>query len=198
MREAHLQAVEESGERAGSGEGDAIFLLDAFRQTVAAMRLGVKAFGSKEENGEIRGGGNFDVFGADVFRAIVNAALEFFQCGFDRYGVCPVGSVEQPLIRFDREFGIDGKPDLILVESIAGEFQCEFDSLAGAGGRDVFFRIAQERQDLFEEAAELDFAPGAADAHVGEDAAEVAHAGGKDLHLAEAAMHLFPVALRLV
>jgi hypothetical protein len=79
-----------------------------------------------------------------------------------------------------------GSPEIIL----AGEADGELDAFGGVlAGGDVEGELVA-REELLEEIAELDLAPGAARLDVGQDALEVADAAGERAHLAQAGVDL--------
>ena len=99
--------------------------------------------------------------------------------------------LEQPLVILDGELGVDGQPDhLSCVVAAARQLDGKFHPLAAVLGGHVG-GVLIRLEHLLEHGPKLHLAPGAAGLDVGEHLLEIAHAGGQDLHFAQALVDLF-------
>ncbi len=88
------------------------------------------------------------------------------------------------------EFRIDRHPDRNAAVFLAGQLDCEFDTLAGAGDGFHILCILIRRKHLFQQHPQLHFTPGAARLHIGQHTLQVADPDRQLLHLAQALMDL--------
>ncbi len=189
--EPHFQAVEQGGERHRSRDEHAAFPLDFFREPGAAQHFGVEPFRGQEQDAEIRRARRVQRFVADVAREGFHAPGEVRRGFFRGASVARLRGGGEPVVVFDRELRVDGQIKRLRgVGRVAGKLHGEFDDFGRAGrGPEIALELLR-RENVFEQRAELNFAPGAARLHVGQNALEVGNAVRDRLHFAERAAHV--------
>ena len=135
--------------------------------------------------------GGFKYFWQMSPAAGLDTVLKLPSCCLRPFDIGPLLSIDQALIVFDRELGINRKPDgLILVRTLPRQLDRKLDSLAAilrshVGGE--LIRI----EHLPQQRSKLHFTPRPTGLDVREYLLKVTDAGRKRLHLPKPLVHLF-------
>ena len=88
------------------------------------------------------------------------------------------------------KFGVNWQPHWYFIVVFAGKFDCEFDAIVRVVTSFHIFRESISRQHIFQQVAELPFAPAASCLHVREHTLQSTNITRQLLHCAKPLMHL--------
>ncbi|CDN43796.1 hypothetical protein BN871_DO_00110 [Paenibacillus sp. P22] len=193
--EAHLEAVQQRGQRRRACDDDPELALNLLPQAGAAEHLCEEPLHRQEHDAEVGRIRRIDILVADRLGLLLDARVQLL--GAFRRGemVVRVQGVQQTLIILGRELGVDRQMDNLIGIVLVGNSDGELHPLAAAAPRGGVAVVLLHRQRLLQQVAELDLAERASRLDVGQHLAQIADAVRQALHLAESLMHeLQPVA----
>ena len=151
--EPHAQTVQEGGQSGRAGDGYPPGLLQFARQPGLSEGLRVQALSGQEHDGEVGGGGRLDVFFRYVPRRVFKGSIQRFQRLLNGVLVGALRGVQQALIVFLRELGIDGQPHGPGVGVVPRQANGVLDKFIGRGPHLDILVILLRRKDLLQDGA---------------------------------------------
>ncbi len=185
----HVQAVEQGQQGGGPGEHHAVLALQRLHQARSAQRLGIQALGGQEQNAEIAGVRRGNVFALDGLGLVAQTEFKRLGGGLGGRFVSLLLRVEQALIVFAGEFGVDRQPDRAF--ALARQANGVFHPGVAAGHGFHIDAVLLGGEHLLDQAGKLNFAEHPARFHIGEHPLQIAHALRQGLHFAQATVHQF-------
>ncbi|MNM67720.1 hypothetical protein D3C81_792580 [compost metagenome] len=132
-----------------------------------------------------------DVLLADRLGLHADRAFQLDALQAHALGITLFLRIEQALIVFARELGIDWQPDRRVVVATARQAHGDVDHLVAVRTHLHPARVLFLGEGLLEDVLQLHFPPAAAVLDVGQYPLQVAHAGRQLLHFTQPALHLF-------
>ena len=185
--EAHLQTVQQGQQGAGAGHQDPLLPLQRFHRVRAAHDLGVKPLQRQEHHGKIRGMGRNDIF-ADALALGADGVEQGAAGGLAGGCVARFGGFRQPGVVLLRKLAVNGQINGLVFFSRQDDGK--FHPLLRAGNHRHVPGVLRRSKRLFQQRAQLHFAPDAPGFHIAQHPFQVAYAAGQRMHFAQRTVHL--------
>ena len=130
------------------------------------------------------------IFIGDGARLKPDARLQRPARRFSAKHIGPALGIQQPLIVFVRELGIDWQPQRLALLRFARKLDGKVDHILAARPSRHLRRVLVDHKHLLQQPGQLGFAENTTGFNVGQQVLEIANASSQSLHFAQALVHL--------